>query len=92
MKSNHPKQMNLSVRLTGPLSEYVTSRVGAQSDYDNASEYVRDLIRQDRAREEQRTFNHLKATLQEAFDQPEGSGTYLDAEEFFASKSAQRKA
>ncbi len=66
-----PKPMNLSVRLTTPLTDFVTTRVGAEGDYDNASEYVRDLIRRDREREEQRAFAKLKATLQDAFAQPD---------------------
>lgn len=66
-----PKTMNLSVRLTEPLTEYISGRVGPGGDYDNASEYVRDLIRHDREREERRAFERLKATLQEAFAQPD---------------------
>lgn len=65
------KPMHVSVRLTTPLTEFVTTRVGAEGDYVNASEYVRDLIRRDREREEQRAFNKLKATLQDAFAQPD---------------------
>lgn len=65
------KPMNVSVRLTPPLIEFVATRVGAEGDYVNASEYVRDLIRRDREREEQRAFKKLKATLQDAFEQPQ---------------------
>ena len=66
-----PRTMNLSVRLTEPLTDYVSNRVGAEGDYDNASEYVRDLIRRDREREERKAFLRLKATLEEAFAQPD---------------------
>ena len=72
------KTMNLSVRLTEPLTEFVSGRVGVQGDYDNASEYVRDLIRRDRERQEQRAFEALKATLQEAFDQPDEAAVAMD--------------
>jgi len=81
------KTMNLSVRLTAPLTDFVTTRVGTEGDYDNASEYVRDLIRRDREREEQRAFNKLKATVQEAFAQPDSEAVEMD----FASFKKRRK-
>lgn len=81
------KPMNLSVRLTTPLTEFVTTRVGTEGDYDNASEYVRDLIRRDREREEQRAFTKLKATLQDAFAQPDSEAVEMD----FASFKERRK-
>ncbi|MDO6732839.1 type II toxin-antitoxin system ParD family antitoxin [Marinovum sp. 2_MG-2023] len=77
-----PKPMNLSVRLTTPLTEFVTTRVGVEGDYDNASEYVRDLIRRDREREEQRAFAKLKATLQDAFAQPDSEAVEMNFDSF----------
>lgn len=85
------KTMNLSVRLTEPLTEFVSGRVGVQGDYDNASEYVRDLIRRDRERQEQRAFEALKATLQEAFDQPDDSYVDVTLEDVIARNTAQTK-
>lgn len=85
------KTMNLSVRLTAPLTEYVSGRVGVQGDYDNASEYVRDLIRRDRQRQEQRAFEALKATLQEAFDQPDDSYVDVTLEDVIARNTARAK-
>ena len=78
------KSMNLSVRLTEPLTEYVSGRVGPEGDYDNASEYVRDLIRRDREREERRAFERLRATLQEAFAQPDEDAVEMTLEQFVA--------
>ena len=37
----------MTVRLSGPLSEFVTTNVGEQGDYENIIEYLRDLIRRD---------------------------------------------
>ena len=82
-----PRTMNLSVRLTEPLTEYVSGKVGATGDYDNASEYVRDLIRRDREREERRAFEHLKATLQDAFAQPDEDAIEMDYEMFKARRN-----
>ncbi len=39
------RSLNLNVRVTGPLSEFVSARVGNEGAYENVSEYVRDLIR-----------------------------------------------
>lgn len=76
------KPMNLSVRLATPLTDFVTARVDAEGDYDNASEYVRDLIRRVREREELRAFRKLKATLQDAFAQPDSEAVEMDFESF----------
>ena len=78
-----PKTMNLSVRLTEPLTEFVSGKVGVEGDYDNASEYVRDLIRRDRERDERRAFERLKSTLQDAFAQPDEAYTEVTLEDVF---------
>ena len=79
-----PKTMNLSVRLTEPLTDYVSGRIGVSGDYDNASEYVRDLIRRDKERAEQEAFNRLKGELTHAFAAPEESYQALTAAEVIA--------
>ena len=38
----------LTVRLGGPLSDFVAANVGEHGDYENVSEYLRDLIRKQR--------------------------------------------
>jgi len=83
-----PKTMNLSVRLTEPLTEFVSGRVGPESDYDNASEYVRDLIRRDREREESRAYERLKLTLQDAFAQSDDAAVEMDFASFKARRSS----
>ncbi len=65
------KPMNLNVRVGGGLSEHVTFATGDQGDYDNASEYVRALIRQDKALAEQAAFEAKRAALQQAFGLPD---------------------
>ena len=78
------KTMNLSVRLPAPLTSFVSGRVGEDGDYDNASEYVRDLIRRDKEREDRLKSETLKATLQEAFAQPDELAKPMDFETFMA--------
>lgn len=40
----------MTVRLKGPLSDFVAANVGENGAYNNVSEYVRDLIRRDKER------------------------------------------
>jgi putative addiction module CopG family antidote len=83
------KPMTLNVRVTGALSDFVAANVGANGDYENVSEYVRDLIRRDKERVEGEAFQRLKAELGRAFAAPDASFAPLDADEFLA---AQRRA
>ena len=78
------KPMNLNVRLTGGLSEFVAANVGQDGAYDNVSEYVRDLIRRDKARAETTAFDRLKAELDLAFAQPDDSYRAVDADAVIA--------
>jgi Arc/MetJ-type ribon-helix-helix transcriptional regulator len=74
------KTMTLNVRVSGRLGDYVAANVGADGVYENVSEYVRDLIRQDQARAEAQAFERLKAELKRAFAAPDSAYAPLDAE------------
>lgn len=74
------KAMTLNVRVTGALGDFVASNVGEHGAYENVSEYVRDLIRRDKARVETEAFERLKAELQRAFAAPDDTYTRLDAD------------
>ena len=67
------KMLALNVRIGGSLREFVAQAVGDSGDYDNASEYVRDLIRKDKERAEQAAFAAKKTALQQAFALPRSS-------------------
>ena len=69
----------MTVRLSGPLSDFVAANVGENGSYENISEYVRDLIRRDKERAEQEAFDRLKAELTRAFAAPEDSYKPLSA-------------
>ncbi|HEV2595229.1 MAG TPA: addiction module antitoxin [Sphingomicrobium sp.] len=73
--------MTLSVRVTGALSDFVSSAVGKEGPYENTSEYVRDLIRRDKERHEQEDFERLKAELQVAFATPDDQYKQVSAAE-----------
>ena len=74
----------MTVRLSGALSEFVAASVGEHGDYENVSEYVRDLIRRDKARKEQDAFERLRAELARAFSAPESSYQPLTAADVIA--------
>jgi antitoxin ParD1/3/4 len=78
------RQTTLTVRLSGQLSEFVQANIGENGTYENVSEYIRDLIRRDRERAEQDSFERLKAELGNAFAAPESSYHALTAAEVIA--------
>ncbi|HEY3812958.1 MAG TPA: addiction module antitoxin [Caulobacteraceae bacterium] len=61
------------------LSEHVAANVGDDGAYENVSEYVRDLIRRDKARADDDAFDRLKAELTQAFAAPDSTYQALDA-------------
>ena len=73
------RAMTMTVRLSGPLSDFVAANVGETGDYESVSEYVRDLIRRDKARSEQEAFDRLKAELERAFAAPDDTYRELSA-------------
>lgn len=78
------RNMTLNVRVSGALGDFVAANVGETGAYDNVSEYVRDLIRRDKARAEREAFERLKAELTRAFAAPDSAYRTLDAETVFA--------
>lgn len=84
------KPMNLNVRVSGPLSDFVTRNVGADGLYENVSEYVRDLIRRDKERVEREMFETLKAELQRAFATPDEDYVEVTAEAVLERNRARR--
>lgn len=55
---------SLNISLPEPLKDYVEGQVSA-GDYGTPSEYVRDLIRQDKERRSRQLENELLAALQD---------------------------
>ena len=83
------RSMTMTVRLSGPLSDFVSANVGENGDYESISEYVRDLIRRDKARSEQEAFDRLKAELERAFAAPDDTYHVLTAADVIARSGAQ---
>ncbi len=83
------RAMTMTVRLSGPLRDFVAANVGENGDYESVSEYVRDLIRRDKARSEQEAFDRLKAELERAFAAPDDTYHALTAKDVIARSGVQ---
>jgi antitoxin ParD1/3/4 len=75
------QSMTLNVRVNGALGDFVAENVGEGGTYENVSEYIRDLIRKDKARAEDVRFERLKSELRLAFAAPDDSYHALTAQE-----------
>ncbi len=61
--------MSVNVRVSGALRDHV-ERAASTGDYESVSEYVRDLIRKDKAARDEAAFQVVKTQLQAAFAAP----------------------
>ena len=83
------RTMTMTVRLSGALSEFVAANVSETGDYESVSEYIRDLIRRDKARSEREAFDRLKAELERAFAAPDDTYLALSAADVIAKNRRQ---
>ncbi len=77
-------QTTMTVRLNETLSDFVAANVGERGSYENVSEYMRDLIRRDKDRVEQESFDRLKAELAQAYAAPDFAYKPLTAADVLA--------
>lgn len=82
----------ITVRVSGVLSDFVEANVGEYGNYENVSEYIRDLIRRDKERVEAETFDTLKAELQMAFSAPDSAFVSVSLEEVLERNRRRRRA
>jgi antitoxin ParD1/3/4 len=83
--------MNLNVRLTGSLKRHVSNEVSEDGSYENVSEYVRHLIRKDKANIERLALETVKAELKLAFAAPESDYIELKAGDITKRRSPKSK-
>ena len=62
--------LSINVRVSGTLKRHVEVTT-TQGDYESVSEYVRELIRRDKATREEAAFQAVKTQLQVAFAVPQ---------------------
>ena len=81
--------MSVNVRVSGALRKHV-ERTTTDGDYENVSEYVRDLIRRDKARFEEAAFKAMKARLRAAFAASRSDYDEISADDVRALAAARR--
>ncbi|MBL8819330.1 MAG: hypothetical protein JNL58_25080 [Planctomyces sp.] len=83
----------VNVRFSGELQRFIQERTGATGVYASASEYIRDLVRRDYEREEQRKWLWLRHELKEGLEASESEFESLDTNRLLdeaRSRSAER--
>jgi antitoxin ParD1/3/4 len=80
----------VNVRFAGELQRFVQSRVGNSGLYTSASEYIRDLVRRDFEREEQRKDAILRAELRPGIEARESDFEPLVPDELISQAKALR--
>ncbi|HRQ87869.1 MAG TPA: type II toxin-antitoxin system ParD family antitoxin [Bacteroidia bacterium] len=69
----------VNVRFAGELQRFIQTRIGDSGLYGSASEYIRDLVRRDYEREEQRRWAMLERELKPGIEADEKDFVTLDA-------------
>ncbi len=71
----------VNVRITGKLRRFIEKQAGPDGLYESASEYVRDLIRRDYQRQEERKWSWLIDQLRPGMESDESEFLPFDQEE-----------
>jgi antitoxin ParD1/3/4 len=82
----------VNVRFAGELQKFIQSRVGESGLYASASEYLRDLVRRDYEREEQRKWTWLRSELKVGLEASESEFMALDAGKIIRGAKTRKKA
>lgn len=82
----------VNVRFAGELQRFIQERTKGSGLYASASEYIRDLVRRDYEREEERKWLWLRQELQAGAEASEAEFVPLDADSVIAEAKARRKA
>ncbi len=81
----------VNVRFAGKLQKFIRTRVEESGLYSSASEYVRDLVRRDYEREEQRRWAWLRSELEPGSNAPDSEFVPLDAGKVIKAAKARRR-
>ena len=81
----------VNVRFAGELQRFIQSRVSDAGLYGSASEYIRDLVRRDYEREEQRKWAFLRQELKSGAEAVVSEFVPLDPDSIISEAKARRK-
>ena len=82
----------VNVRLSGRLRQFIEERSGPNGLYESASEYIRDLVRQDFNRNEQKKWDQLIAHLTPGMNADESDFVVFDPEQIIAEARSEKAA
>ena len=82
----------VNVRLSGALRQFIEERSGPTGLYENASEYIRDLIRHDFEREERQRWAWLTQALTPGMNAHEDEFQAFDPNQIIAEAKAEMDA
>ena len=71
----------VNVRITGKLRRFIEEQAGPNGLYESASEYVRDLIRRDYQRQEERKWSWFMDQVRPGMEADESEFAQFDPEE-----------
>lgn len=80
----------INIRFAGALQQFIHDRVGSSGLYSSPSEYIRDLVRRDYEREEERKWSWLREELKAGTDAVESQFGPLDADTILAKAKSRR--
>ena len=80
----------VNVRFSGELQRFIQERTGESGVYSSASEYIRDLVRRDYEREEDRRWLWLRHELKAGLESPESEFESLDVQSLIEEAKSQR--
>lgn len=80
----------VNVRLNGPLRDFIEQRSGPDGLYENASEYIRDLVRRDYEREEAKRWAKLAKELGPGMKAGEDEFVEFDVEGIIAEARSEK--
>ena len=80
----------VNVRISGKLKEFISLQTGANGLYENASEYLRDLIRKDYRRQEELKMDLLHKRLMPGMNADETEFVEFDPEKIIQAARKQK--
>lgn len=90
--TNHDIHMaeGINVRFAGTLQQFIHQRVSGSGLYSSASEYIRDLVRRDFEKEEERKSEWMREQLRAGAIADESEFVPLDADDLLQKAKARR--
>lgn len=70
MSIESTQNTQVNVKISGSLREFINQQISPNGEYESASEYIRDLVRQDKRNWEQKENAEISAMLLKSINSP----------------------